>query len=96
MGSIKNIYLPYGNEALHAKVPSNRVLFERNLKYLPGLADFENTLLKRLDNPVAGESLKEIVSGKGGILILIEDNTRNTPVKRILPIKLILIIKKEV
>jgi len=86
MGSIKNIYLPYGNETLHAKVPSNRVLFERNLKYLPGLADFENTLLERLDNPVAGESLKDIVSGRGGILILIEDNTRNTPVKRILPI----------
>jgi len=67
-------------------VPANRVLFESNPKSTSGLVDFENTLLKKLDNPVAGESLRNIVSGRGKILILIEDNTRNTPVKQILPV----------
>ncbi len=83
---VKYICIPYGNKELNAKVPLNQVFFEGIPKYFPGLKNFEKTLLDRLNNPTSGEPLKSLVKNKNKILILIEDNTRYTPVDKILPI----------
>lgn len=83
---MKDVCLPYGDKELVATLPSNKVIFEGNLKYTPGLANLKTTLLHKLDNPTAGESLANIIKGKSKILILIDDNTRSTPVNQILPV----------
>lgn len=83
---MKEISIPYGGETISLKVPDERLIFEGNMKYISGIGNFEDKLREKLDNPTECDALKNIIKPGDKILILIEDNTRNTPVKRILPV----------
>lgn len=80
------IAIPYGSSSLEAEVPGARVLFSGEFEELPAIDDFEGTLLARLEQPTAGRPLREIGEGRAKALVLVEDNTRQTPVDRILPV----------
>ena len=80
------IAIPYGSSSLEADVPGERVLFMGELEELPAIDDFEGTLLARLKQPTDGRPLSEIAEGRAKALVLVEDNTRQTPVDRILPV----------
>ena len=56
--------------------------------YVKPVEDVNKSILKSLNNPVDSLPLKEKLSGKKDVMILIEDNTRNTPVKDILEVLL--------
>lgn len=48
--------------------------------------NWQNQLCSKLDNPDAGPALNTLLSHGQHIVILVEDNTRHTPVKEILPL----------
>ena len=80
------IAIPYGSTSLEAEVPESRVVFTGEFHELPALDDFEGALRARLERPTAGRPLREIAQGRASALVLVDDNTRQTPVARILPL----------
>ena len=80
------ITVPYGHTSLKVELPQDRVVFSGEFEELPALDDFESTLLARLERPTAGKPLREIAASRSSALILVDDNTRQTPVAHILPV----------
>lgn len=78
-------HLPYGHGFLPFRVPDTFDIREiRPLRY--GIPDRPEVLVERaLDAPVAAPTLESRVSRTDRILILCDDDTRPTPVHRILP-----------
>jgi nickel-dependent lactate racemase len=81
----KVISLPYGDNTLEVVVP-DRIIFYGVMEYIRPADNFEELLLDRIKHPAGCETLGEMISAGEKILILIEDNTRSTPVKKILPV----------
>jgi nickel-dependent lactate racemase len=86
--TLRKISIPYGNKSLTAQIPEDLILFSGEIAPFPALPNFEDYLLRKLDRPLGCGPLKDLISPKDQILILVEDNTRNTPVKKILPVLL--------
>ncbi len=82
---MKTISLPYGDETLEVEVP-DRIIFDGTMEYIQPAANFEKLLLERVQKPTGCGPLDQLVSRNDKVLILIEDNTRNTPLKKILPV----------
>lgn len=80
------VTVPYGAIRLKASIPASSLLFEGDMKQFYPLKDFEGALLEKLDSPIGCKALGEQVKSGDKILILIDDNTRITPVNRILPV----------
>jgi nickel-dependent lactate racemase len=81
-----HITIPYGSTSLEAEVPEARVIFTGGFEELPALDDFEAALRAMLERPTAGRPLREIAEARASALVLVDDNTRQTPVARILPV----------
>ena len=81
----QTIVLPYGDETLEVEVP-DRIIFDGSMAYIRPIDNFEKLLLERVKNPIGCDPLEEVISPNTKVLILIEDSTRNTPVKKILPV----------
>jgi len=90
---VVKISLPYGTDFLEAMIPKEAFLFEAKMKEVESLSDFVGTLVERLDHPIGCKPLKEMVKKEDKVLILVEDNTRNTPVKDILPVLIDYLLK---
>jgi nickel-dependent lactate racemase len=82
------ISLPYGKETLKAVLPVERLCFTGAMEPLPALPDFAAALRAALERPIGSAPLRALVSAARSVLILVEDNTRHTPVDRILPVLL--------
>lgn len=78
--------IPYGKTEAIFEVPEEVLLFRGEMPHVPPIEDIEKTILEKLDFPLGTESLSKLAEGKKDIVILIEDNTRNTPLKMILPV----------
>jgi nickel-dependent lactate racemase len=85
---LRKISIPYGNESLTAEIPENFLLFSGEMTPLRALGNFEEDLRQKLDRPIGCRPLKDQLSARDCVLVLVEDNTRNTPVKKILPVLL--------
>ena len=85
---MRKISIPYGNKSLTAQIPENLLLFSGEMTPLRALGNFEEDLRQKLDRPIGCRPLKDQLSTRDRVLILVEDNTRNTPVKKILPVLL--------
>ena len=79
------ITIPFGPSMLEAEAPNARLVFTGEFEELPAIDDFETLLLERLERPTDGRPLRALAEGASRALILVEDNTRHTPVDRILP-----------
>jgi nickel-dependent lactate racemase len=79
--------LKYGKGEVKLPLPDKNILHVLNLKEQEILKDPEDKLGKLLKNPVGISYLKELISQKGTrkILIIVNDITRPTPYKIILP-----------
>lgn len=84
--SLKIIKVPYGNKEVQASIPASSFLFGGEMTKFSPIENFEKTLLDKLENPIGCELLKNQVKKDDKILILIDDNTRVTPVNKILPV----------
>lgn len=78
--------IPFGQTKQEFEVPDGSLLFTGSNQKIPALRDIRKGVLEQLDHPVGSPPLREMASGKNNIVILIEDNTRNTPLTLILPI----------
>ena len=85
----KKIILPYGDKKICIK------LLERNLSWVVTPREEacpeneEEEIRRAIQNPIGTPPLSELVKKKGkNIVLLVDDNTRNTPQKKILPILL--------
>ncbi len=78
--------IPYGDDVISFDTFANKVLFEGDMVSIPPVCDFKSELLRSLDSPIASVSLATLAKGKRDILILVEDNTRDTPLTDILPV----------
>lgn len=81
-----NFSIPYGHERTDFSIPDRNYLFEGVLKETFGLENLSDAVLKSLNAPIGCLPLKEMVQKDDRVLILIEDATRSTPVKEILPV----------
>lgn len=82
----KKISIRYGQKSLEAEVPEELLVFTGEMANVPRMEDFPGRLLDKLDHPTGCGALKDLISKNDRILILVEDNTRNTPVQEILPV----------
>ena len=78
--------IPYGKSEAFFEVPEERLLFRGEMPRVPALEDLEGAILQKLDAPEGTLSLAELAKGKKNIVLLIEDNTRHTPLRAILPV----------
>lgn len=79
-------FIPYSDRKIPIWLPSERVIFDAGLPQLPCMENWTETLRERLDEPTAGVPLRDILAPDKRIVILVEDNTRHTPVHEMLPI----------
>jgi nickel-dependent lactate racemase len=80
------ITIPFGPSMHEAEAPNARLVFTGEFEELPAIDDFEALLLERLEQPTDGPPLRALAEGASRALVLVEDNTRHTPVDRILPV----------
>ncbi len=86
MGTRAPIEIPYGSASLSAQVPRDQIIFAGELEELPEVEDLEAAVLAGLDAPTGTPPLRELAQGSSRVVVLVEDNTRHTPVDRILPV----------
>ena len=82
------IPLPYGNQIVDVKIPSNNLLAVASPKEVAAQTDLAAQLRQALRAPIASKPLSTSLKGGENLLLLIDDITRPTPVEKILPILL--------
>ncbi|WP_127721365.1 nickel-dependent lactate racemase [Clostridium sp. AWRP] len=81
-----NISLPYGDTYIHAKIQASSLIFKGVMKKFTPLKSLKKRMFERLDNPIGCRALKDEMEKDSKVLILIDDNTRSTPISKMLPI----------
>jgi lactate racemase len=80
--------IPYVDRMLSIDIPARNLIFDVAPKSVPPAADFARTLHRALDSPYGTPPLNEMVRHGQRIVIIADDNTRITPVDRIIPLLL--------
>lgn len=83
---MKKYSIPYSNQQILVSLPEEQVDFVGALNAVEANTDWQSQLCRLLDNPTAGTALKTLLCHGQHVVILVEDNTRHTPVKEILPL----------
>jgi nickel-dependent lactate racemase len=86
---MKQIKLPYGHEERTIEVPEENLLWVEGPRRADPMPDIEAVIRHAIRNPIGSATLAELVAQHGKrTLILVDDSTRSTPQKLILPILL--------
>jgi len=83
---MREYQVPYSNKLAPISLPENQVDFVGTLPETKEMPNWKEELSHRLDVPTSGPALSTMLRRGEHIVILVEDNTRHTPVKEILPI----------
>jgi nickel-dependent lactate racemase len=78
------IKVPYGCNSLQCAIPDNNLVGVYEAKDLP-VPDQEQTIRQAIENPIAQARIRDIAMTGRKALIISDDITRKTPVKKILP-----------
>jgi nickel-dependent lactate racemase len=85
----KQIALPYGHGSVTIEVPEANLAWIDGPKRVPPLRDLAGAVREAIRNPIGAPSLAELVAKHGKrTVILVDDGTRSTPQRLILPILL--------
>jgi lactate racemase len=79
------VTLPYGNETVEVRIPSENLVGVYSPNELQPVADLRREIVRALGNPIGSGPLRDLVRGSARVVILADDNTRLTPVDEILP-----------
>jgi len=79
------ISLPFGDDALELRIPSERLLGVYSPRTVQVCEDPAAEIRRALGSPIGGERLGVAVRGSRRVVILADDLTRATPVERIIP-----------
>lgn len=83
---MKTYDIPYSTRLIPVQLPEEQVDFTGELTPAVLPQNWKGDLLRLLDAPTAGPGLKTMLRPDQHIVVLVEDNTRHTPVREILPI----------
>jgi len=78
--------LSYGKESIEITLPKRNLLAVLQPQYLPVSAGEQAEIKRALSSPIGTRSLSEIARGKSTATIVINDITRPTPSKKIVPL----------
>ncbi len=82
------LLIPYVDWLLPVEIPERNLIFDVEPLAVPPVADFEGTLRRALAQPIGTPKLAEMVRPGQRVIIIADDNTRITPVQRIIPVLL--------
>ncbi len=86
---LKEVKVPYGHGAKTVRVPEANLAWVVGPKYVPPVKDLVQAVRASLAAPIGSPSLRELVAQRGTkTMILVDDGTRNTPQKLMLPVVL--------
>ncbi len=86
---MKQITLPYGHEERVIEIPSDNLAWIEGPQHAPPIPDVKAAVRDAIRNPIGSPTLTELVARHGTrTLLLVDDSTRSTPQKLILPILL--------
>lgn len=86
---MKKITLPYGHEERTIEIPEANLAWIEGPRIAAPIPDIETAVRQAIRNPIGSATLAELVQRHGkSTLILVDDSTRSTPQKLILPILL--------
>ena len=80
--------IPYVDRLLPVEIPERNLIFDVEPFAVPPASDFVGTLQRALAQPLGTPALGEIVRAGQKVVIVADDNTRITPVRRIIPVLL--------
>jgi nickel-dependent lactate racemase len=86
---MKKITLPYGHEQRVIEIPEENLAWIEGPRHAPRLPNIPAAVRHAIRNPIGSSTLAELIARHGKrTLILIDDSTRSTPQKLVLPILL--------
>jgi nickel-dependent lactate racemase len=86
---MKRITLPYGHEERTIEIPEENLAWIEGPRHATPIPDIETAVRHAIRNPIGSPTLAELVARHGKrTLLLVDDSTRSTPQKLILPILL--------
>jgi lactate racemase len=83
-----NIGIPFIDRELEIELPEKNLLFDLSPKVIAPVPDFEQAILGALHHPIGTPTLEALLRPNWKIALIADDNTRPTPVDRIIPILL--------
>lgn len=83
---MKEYMIPYSDREIPISLPEDRVAVTGELRQFPANPGWRQELYEKLAAPTQGPALGELLNKEQHIVVLVEDNTRHTPVKEILPV----------
>ncbi|MEA4846334.1 MAG: nickel-dependent lactate racemase [Clostridiaceae bacterium] len=85
---MKNMTLPWCNGKREFGIPENSLIWLATPRYIPGVANEAEEIRQAIRNPIGIESLAQLLGDPVGktVAIVVDDNTRVTPINRILPV----------
>ena len=75
----------FGNQIIELDIPEENLCFNLKRNSFQTENSEEEEIKRALENPVGSKRLKEIVQKESSVVIMVDDRTRKTPQKRILP-----------
>lgn len=85
---MKRISLPYGRSSVEIELPEANLLDVVSPRHTKPPAAADTLLRQAMRQPVGMTSFPQLLKGGENLLLLVDDNTRPTPVSKILPVLL--------
>jgi lactate racemase len=86
---MSDVSIPYGRQTKTLDIPDANLACVVEPKYVPPVADLPAAVRAALASPIGSPNLKELAARHGTkTMILVDDGTRSTPQKVILPLLL--------
>jgi len=79
------IPIHFGDRIIELNIPEKNLCFNLSRNDFPAPENEEAEIRRAMENPVGSERLKNIAKSDSTIVIMVDDRTRMTPQKRILP-----------
>lgn len=86
--SQKNLSIPWGKGEKTFQIPEELLAWVITPKAIPAVPDEREEILRAIRNPIGSLTIPEILGDPEGkrIAVVVDDNTRVTPIDRILPV----------
>jgi len=80
-----NITLPYGKKTFTVELPEDKILKVISAKSMQASQPCEDLITQALQNPSGTKKIQDLVLNKKNIAIVVDDYTRPSPTKQLLP-----------
>jgi nickel-dependent lactate racemase len=78
--------MKYGEELIEFEIPDKNLLKIASPQDVEPVKDDIAEIMRAINNPIDGKTIPELVSAKSKVVVIIDDDIRSTPTKKILPI----------